>query len=781
MLCTRMLTSNTLAKPWRLAVASFLLAVSGCGGGGGSSDLGGGGGLSFRALWQQPAAGGSNALAVSAQGTRASSGGFEPQLPASVTTVRFVFVPETGDACCVAVDPSTVPIDPVSGQRLLVLTSLPAGAATVTVAGFPTDFAPAPPGVVQTCATRPAAAALACDLDRLQTPSFLSDPQPVEVLQQQRTDAGDILVPSRPFVLPGSLDPAPDQSAPNPLAARFVIADATAGIDAASISACVSLDGQPVPDAPLLLRACDDSTASTCSDGGQAERLRLRGRARAPTPGGGRGAPVDRRAQRRRHPAFGRLLVHLHAAGAAGNRDGKQHGDVHPDRDRHPDLHRDGNVHLHGDADLDGNCHARLRRRRSPRLRPSPPPRPPPTRPRQRFTHTATATPTFTPTATATATATSTATATETPTATFTATFTSTATPTATATFTATATRTSTPTRTATPTLTPTATPSATPSFTPLPVLRQRIYVANAGTRNVSVIDAAAGQVVDTIALDSAAEPTDVTIAPDGASVWISNARAGDPGRVSVIDTLTREVADTQTVGVGPSAVAFTPDGAFALVTNCCPGNLSAIDAASRSVVSHLPVGISPTDVAVGPDGSRAYVVNFGSNSVSVVDVASNSVVVTRAVGGGPRRVALTPDGAFAFVTDSTSNNVAVIDTATNIIRRFVPVGSSPAGIAITADGARAYVANVLSATVSVIDTATAIGTIDQAVVATIPVAARPSDVAIGPDDATVYVTHAATPGTVSVIDRSSGAVTSTIAVGGDPAAIAAGEVLVFP
>jgi YVTN family beta-propeller protein len=774
--CTKLLTCNAFAKRWSLAVASFLLAVAGCGGGGGSSDLGGGGGLSFRALWQQPTQG-SSALAVAEQGARPSSGGFGPELPASVTTVRFVFVPETGDACCVAVDPSTVPIDPVSGQRLLVLTSLPVGAATVTVAGFPTEFAPAPPGVVQTCATRPDAAALACDPDRLQTPSFLSDPQPVEILQQQRTDAGDILVPSRPFLLAGSLHPAPGQSAPNPLAASFVIADAAAGIDAASIAAAVSVGGQPVADAPLMLHACDDSTAPPCSDGGGlnvsgyaverapqlleagAAQMSITARNGADTP---RSVDFSYPFTMSAPPTATSTVTSTPTATATPTFTGTA----------------TATFTATATATFTATATPTATFTATPTFTATATPTFTSTSTATRTatatpTHTATATPTFT--ATFTATATASATATETPTSTFTAT------PTATATFTATPTRTSTPTRTATPTHTATATPSATPSSTPLPVRRQRIYVANAGTRDVSVIDPATGQVVDTVPLDSAAEPTDVTIAPDGTSVWISNARAGDPGKVSVIDTLTREVADTETVGVGPSAVAFVPDGAFALVTNCCPGNLSAIDPASRSVVSRLPLGISPTDVAVSPDGGRAYVANFGSNTVSVVDVASNSVVVTRAVGSGPRRVALTPDGAFAFVTESISNDVAVIDTSTDTIRGFVPVGSGPAGIAITADGARAYVANALSATVSVIDTATAIGTVDQAVIATIPVAARPADVAIGSDDATVYVAHAATPGTVSVIDRNSGAVTSTLAVGGDPAAIATGEVLVFP
>src|SRR3990172_3474763 len=157
-------------------LASVLFGLAGCGGGGGSggSSSDQTGGLTAVVLWEQPGtAAAAAARAAMLRAEQSDSGGFGPALPPSVRTVRFAFDADDGPDCCVAVDPDAVPVDPVSGQRLLVLTELPSGSARLTIAGFPVDFAPAPDGVTRTCTTRPAAAGRACDLDRIQTPSFL--------------------------------------------------------------------------------------------------------------------------------------------------------------------------------------------------------------------------------------------------------------------------------------------------------------------------------------------------------------------------------------------------------------------------------------------------------------------------------------------------------------------------------------------------------------------------------------------------------------------------------
>ena len=66
----------------------------------------------------------------------------------------------------------------------------------------------------------------------------------------------------------------------------------------------------------------------------------------------------------------------------------------------------------------------------------------------------------------------------------------------------------------------------------------------------------------------------------------------------------------------------------------------AVIDTLLDRVAAVIPVQIQPFAVAITPNGAFAYVTNsgwiFGSNSVSVMDTASNSVVAKMGVRSSP-------------------------------------------------------------------------------------------------------------------------------------------------
>src|SRR5215213_905092 len=124
-------------------------------------------------------------------------------------------------------------------------------------------------------------------------------------------------------------------------------------------------------------------------------------------------------------------------------------------------------------------------------------------------------------------------------------------------------------------------------------------------------------------------------------------------------------------VGFGAKAT-FAQTTAY--VANRFDNTVSVIDTATNTVVATVPVGDSPSAIAVTPDGAFAYVTNAGDFFVSVIDTATNTVVTTVPVGAGSSGIAITPDGAFAYVATG-ANTVAVIDIATNTVIATVPVG----------------------------------------------------------------------------------------------------------
>jgi len=133
-------------------------------------------------------------------------------------------------------------------------------------------------------------------------------------------------------------------------------------------------------------------------------------------------------------------------------------------------------------------------------------------------------------------------------------------------------------------------------------------------------------------------------------------------------------------------------------------GRLAVLDTVSKTVLATITVGAAPSGVAVLPDNSRAYVVNSGGNSVSVIDLASFTVVATVPVQTAPARIAVTPDGSAVYVTNTISGTVSKISTSSNTVETTITVGSGPDGIDISPDGQRLFTANTGSQTVSVID-----------------------------------------------------------------------------
>ena len=248
----------------KLAASLSVLGALGCGGG--STSGGAGGSLNFRPVWEQRGLRGGTTAAANNQSASVTRGSFGPDLPAAVKTIRIAFDSDAGQRCCLAVDPTQLPIDPASGRRFLVLSDLAGGGATVGLAGFATNFAPAD-ATVAPCPSDPPGAGQACDPSRVAAPSFQSDPQRVNIISGIETAAGDIPVFAVPFLL--NLGPDAGSSVPNPVAVTFTVADAASGIDSQSVSVDVAQNDQPAPAVPLTLTPCDDATSRLCSPGGE--------------------------------------------------------------------------------------------------------------------------------------------------------------------------------------------------------------------------------------------------------------------------------------------------------------------------------------------------------------------------------------------------------------------------------------------------------------------------------------------------------------------------------
>jgi YVTN family beta-propeller protein len=275
------------------------------------------------------------------------------------------------------------------------------------------------------------------------------------------------------------------------------------------------------------------------------------------------------------------------------------------------------------------------------------------------------------------------------------------------------------------------------------------LYVGNAKSNNISVIDLVTNKTIKNITVGSGTH--DIKISDDQQTVYTTDIDSGTVSIVNatsntLIDQINTDVAvhgvaefddtlyvgdvyggkllvikdnaikDEIKVGSGPEYVeARPPDGRILYVANLW-SPISVVDPAEKRVIKNIDSGVTPHGLSFTKDGSRLFIVNMHSNTLSVIDAQKHEIIKTIPVGKNPEYVKLSPDERFAYVTNLGEDTVSKIDLRNyEVMKSKIPVGTGPHGIAFSEDGEIAYISNMKSNDVSVIDTST------DKVIATIP------------------------------------------------------------
>lgn len=299
---------------------------------------------------------------------------------------------------------------------------------------------------------------------------------------------------------------------------------------------------------------------------------------------------------------------------------------------------------------------------------------------------------------------------------------------------------------------------------------RPRVYVANSGSRSVSVIDPATNTVEAVIPIRFGRQPRGIAVARGtGNREWIFTANAGS-NSVSIIDGAAFSELGHVAVGSGPVAVVTDPpvekfatspfpsadDVALfrryreTYVTLYTADRISnevtviRLDAATgaTSEVFSLPVEWSPAALAMDDRRGLLYVANYGSDKVSVINIiellrGAGKGAVTTIERMGASITALAPDPAMdrLYLLKGDAGSVDVVRTdfrapagftsAAPPLMGAMRVGQSPGAMLLDPEARKLYVVNTGSDSVSVIDTTA------RREVKTIPVGSRPSGIAV--------------------------------------------------
>jgi YVTN family beta-propeller protein len=179
--------------------------------------------------------------------------------------------------------------------------------------------------------------------------------------------------------------------------------------------------------------------------------------------------------------------------------------------------------------------------------------------------------------------------------------------------------------------------------------------------------------------------------------VYVANAGSG---KVTVIDVPTLTVKTTISVGANPLAIVASADNNCLYVANQGSNNVTVINTSNdTATAAPIAVGSGPMFLRFDNKLQRVYVVNKGGSTVSVIahsaDCNSTLLVSAIPVGPTPQSLTVLSDGTRAYTANS-DGSVTVINASSNTVSKTITTSTPAAIVSIgsSTDGAKVFVAN---------------------------------------------------------------------------------------
>ncbi|MFQ5670099.1 MAG: YncE family protein [Acidobacteriota bacterium] len=215
----------------------------------------------------------------------------------------------------------------------------------------------------------------------------------------------------------------------------------------------------------------------------------------------------------------------------------------------------------------------------------------------------------------------------------------------------------------------------------------RKVYVANAGSDSVSVIDTSTRQVLDQVHLDFGARPVDVAISRSGRRLYVVAAEAAT---LLVFDTSSLQELNEVEVGLRPTRVVLSPDDRTVYVSNQLSNSVSILDARTLRTEATVPVESRPSDMAVDARQNRVYVGHLAADGVVILG-ANRTLERTLHFGAAIGALTLDDEGQRLYLSAPTMDRLLIGQARSESVTGFVPL-PGPGRLALDPDGKKIYV-----------------------------------------------------------------------------------------
>jgi YVTN family beta-propeller protein len=261
------------------------------------------------------------------------------------------------------------------------------------------------------------------------------------------------------------------------------------------------------------------------------------------------------------------------------------------------------------------------------------------------------------------------------------------------------------------------------------------LYATNDLSNTLSEIDPVTGTFVKTIPVD---DPYNLYYTPDGKLAIVVAERLR---RLDFRDPRTWKMVESVKVPCrGVDHMDFSADGKYLIATCEFSAELIKVDVTTRKLLGKLstPGGGNPQDIKLSPDGKTWYIADMGAHGVHMLDGESFKIVGFLATGKQAHGLYISRDFKYMYVSNRGEGSVTLIDLATREIAKKwqIPGGGSPDMGNVSADGKVFWLAGRYHHVVYAIDTT------DGKLLAKIPVGRNPHGLTVWPQPGRYSLGH---------------------------------------
>jgi YVTN family beta-propeller protein len=245
-----------------------------------------------------------------------------------------------------------------------------------------------------------------------------------------------------------------------------------------------------------------------------------------------------------------------------------------------------------------------------------------------------------------------------------------------------------------------------------------------------------------------------------GDTLWVANR---DAGTLTVVEAATGAIVRTIAVGNGPHDVAISTPTGKAYVMNELEDRIAVLSASTLQVIRTIAVP-RPHHTKISADGLTLYVGLFNNNQIAVIDTVTDAVrIVTSSANINAKAHAPRPsrDGRFIFVPHEIGDELTAIDASSGTVVGGVRPGSQPTEVLPAADGRRLFVAMRGEGTIKVYDLATA------QLMSTVAVGTQPESMMLSPDQRTLVSSLRGSPAALAFVNAETMTLLGTVSLAG--------------